>query len=415
MEHKFNILMIIAVFYPYTGGAEKQAERLALELNKKNIKVTVLTGRWDNRLEKAEELNGVRVLRNRTNLLIPKKNSLNADISFFRPPRKPGILGIFRKIYVRLCVYFYQITLLCYLLSHGRKYDVIHVHQILYPAFISTLASAIIKKPVIAKVGSSGINSDINQIKKFPEGRRQLRYILAHLTRLVCTSRKMEQEFSHEGMDGKKISLIRNGVRIEEFTRSYRSSKRLVYLGRLIKSKDIPSLIIAFSHLLKKYDNLRLTLIGDGPEKYNIIRLIKEYKMENNIKMTGMVKEPGEILKENDIFIFPSLVEGLSNSLIEAMSFKLPCIATNIHGNIEVIGRDAEAYNIARGDFMESEAGIMVNKGDTDAIVKAAGYLIENEDARKRLGENAYLRIKQEFDIKNITESYIMLYEEVAG
>jgi glycosyltransferase involved in cell wall biosynthesis len=415
MAHKFKILMVIAVFYPYTGGAEKQAAKLALELIKNNVGVTVITGRWNNLLKKKEELNGIRILRNRTNLIIPRKDSLDTGISFFRPHDGKGLRSLLHKIYVRLCVYFYQFSLLIYLLCHGKEHDVIHVHQVLYPAFISTLAAAIIKKPVIAKVGSSGSNSDINQIKKFPEGKCQLKYILKHLDRLVCTSSNMTEEFIEAGMDGRKIVLIRNGVSTDDFDRSYRDYRRLAYLGRFINSKDIPTLLSAFSRLLKKYTDLKLTLIGDGPERENITHLVKKLGLQNNIIMTGMVRDPASILKKNDIFIFPSLIEGLSNSLIEAMSLKLPCIVTNIPGNVEVLGESRKAYDIGRGDFMESGSGIMVNTGDIEAIERAALYLIENTDARQRLGDNAYQRIKQEFDIRNVAESYIRLYEEATA
>jgi len=57
-----RILMVIAVFYPYVGGAEKQAQRLALELLKENMEVTVITGRWDNRLKKCESIKNLRTI-----------------------------------------------------------------------------------------------------------------------------------------------------------------------------------------------------------------------------------------------------------------------------------------------------------------------------------------------------------------
>ena|GEM_PF-495627 len=421
--------MVIAVFYPYTGGAEKQAQKLALELIAKNIGVTVITGRWCNILDKYEQLDGLNIVRNRTNFNFYPRGKLDVSASFFKEnPEKcnswtEAVKLIFSKISVRISVYIYQLTLLLYLSSKRKSYDIIHVHQVLYPAFISTLCAKIWKKPVIAKVGSSGFNSDINQIKKLPEGRLQLKYILKNIDRLVCTTGKMQEDFINEGMDKAGIRLIRNGVKTEDFKRQYEKCAGLVYLGRFIKSKDLNTLIIAFSKIIEAVSKggneinligqLKLTLIGDGPEKNNIVSLIKELGLQNHVILTGMVKNPAGLLKESDIFVFPSIIEGLSNSLIEALSLKLPCIATNIPGNIEVMGDGRKSYDIKRGGCLETRYGIFFNPSDVEGLVNALSYIIRNQDARKRIGENAYSRIKNEFDIRSIADNYIKLYEEV--
>jgi len=417
---KLKVLMVIAVFYPYTGGAEKQAQKLATELIKKNIDVTVVTGRWDNNLKKIERFNGFKIVRNFTNFDFRKKEKINTDKSFFysgslsRKSKLKSIKIILRKIFVRISVYIYQSSLLLYLLSNRKNYDVIHVHQILYPAFISTLCAKILKKPVIAKVGSSGFNSDINQIKKFPEGKLQLRYILKNIDKIICTSKIMREEFINEGTDKNKLVLIPNGVKIIEFNRSYRACNNFVTMGRFIKSKNIGTLIIAFSETIQTAEkNLKLILIGDGPEKNNIINLIKKLKLEGNIILTGMVDNPEEFLKESDLFVFPSLIEGLSNSLIEAMSCKLPCIVSNIPGNVEVIGEDDSSYIIKKGDFTITKYGVLFNPSDTEALISAIKYVIDNPGIRKKLAENAYNKVMNEYNIEVIADRYIKLYEEV--
>jgi glycogen synthase len=80
---KLKILMVIAAFYPYTGGAEKQAQKLACELVKKGVDVTVVTGRCDNNLKKTEEIDGLKVIRNLTNFNFRKKEKIDTDRSFF--------------------------------------------------------------------------------------------------------------------------------------------------------------------------------------------------------------------------------------------------------------------------------------------------------------------------------------------
>lgn len=424
-----KILMVIAVFDPYVGGAEKQAQNLALELIRRNNCVSVITGRWSNILNKYDELDGLKIIRNRTNFNFYFKDKLDTTSIFFKEKPKVSkykkeILGIILwKIFVRFCVYIYQLSLFFYLLFHIKSYDIIHVHQVLYPAFISTLCARIFKKPVIAKVGSSGFNSDINQIKKLPEGRCQLRYVLKHIDRIVCTTEKMREDFINEGMDSSRIRLIRNGVKTPDFNRQYEKNTELAYLGRFIKSKDIATLIIAFSKIIEEnkkgasrlnaVGQLKLTLIGDGPEKDNILSLIKELGLSKHVILTGMVKNPSEILKEADIFVFPSIIEGLSNSLIEAMASGLPCIATNIPGNIEVMGDAGQSNDIARGAYLETRHGILFNPSDVEGLVNSIIYVLKNKDLRKRIGQNAYSRIKDEFDIQSIAGKYLKLYEEL--
>lgn len=417
---KLKILMVIAVFYPYTGGAEKQVQKLATELVKKGKDVTVVTGRWDNNLKKLEEAGGFKIIRNFASFDFRKKEKINTDKSFFysgslrRKLKLKSIKIILRKILVRLSVYIYQASLFFFLISQRKNYDVIHVHQVLYPAFISTLCARILKKPVIAKVGSSGFNSDINQMKNFPEGKMQLRYILKNINRIICTSSIMVDEFIKEGMDSNKIILIRNGVNIVDFNRIYETCETLVTMGRFIKSKNLDVLITAFSKMVNDTDReLKLILIGDGPEKDNIKSLIKKLRRGKSIILTGMVDNPEKFLKESDLFVFPSLIEGLSNSLIEAMSLKLPCIVSNIPGNIEVLRGNDSDYVIKEGEFKVSKCGIFFNPSDIEGLVNAVKYVMNNPGVRKKLGESAYRKILTEYNIEKIADRYLKLYREV--
>jgi glycosyltransferase involved in cell wall biosynthesis len=417
---KLRILMVITAFAPYIGGAEKQVEKLASELMKKNIDVTVVTGRWSNSLKKYEEINGLKVIRNLTNFKFWGKDRINIETGFFYTDQtnkneKFKSLKIFlRKLFVRSSIYIYQVSLFVFLLSNKKIYDIIHVHQVLYPAFISTLCSRILSKPVIAKIGNSGFNSDINQIKKFPEGRLQLKYILKNINKVICTTTKMKEELLNEGINKDKMILIHNGVKIKEFYRSYESNNNLVYAGRFIKNKNINTLVFALLRVIQiTGKKVKLNLIGDGPEKENIVNLIKELHLEENVVLTGMVDNPEDFLKKSDIFVLPSLVEGLSNSLIEAISYKLPCIVSNIPGNTEVIGDIDSGYNIENGQFMVTGYGVLFNPSDVEGLANSIKHLLDNKKIRETISENAYSKIKNEFDIEVIAEKYSRLYEEI--
>lgn len=415
-----KVLMVIAVFYPYIGGTEKQAQKLALELSRKNVEITVVTGRWSNLLKRKEVINGLKIVRNLTNFNFYNKVNLDTSVDVFNSSVSSNskilkfLKTLFKKIFTRTSIYIYQISLFTILLRCRKNYNIIHVHQVLFPAFISMICARLFQKPIIVKVGSSGFNSDINQIKKFPEGKYQLKYILRNVNRLVCTSKKMSEEFIIEGIDRKKIVMLHNGVKVNDFNRNFNNCKRLVYLGRFTKTKNIETLIHAFSEIIQNtMQSLELVLIGDGPEKDNIINLIKKLNLEKNILLTGLVEDPVPFLKKSDLFIFPSLVEGLANSLIEAMSYKLPCLVSNIPGNVEVIGEKRLNYNIRRGNFILTKYGILFNPRDIEGLVNSIRFAIDTPDIRRRLGESAYKKVKIEYNIKVVSEKYKKLYKEV--
>lgn len=415
-----KVLMVVAVFHPYIGGAEKQAQKLALELLKENLEVNVVTGRWSNLLRKHESLQGLKVIRNLTNFKFCGQNKLDAGVDFFKPDlsidgkKLKFIRVLFSRIFIRASIYIYQISLFIFLLGFRKNYDIIHVHQVLYPAFISTICARLLKKPVIVKVGNSGFNSDINQIKKFYEGKFQLRFILRNIDKLVCTTGKMKEEFLDEGIDRDKIALIPNGVNISNFKRSFEDCSSLLYLGRFTKTKNIETLLFAFSKIILNInDDLRLILIGGGPESDNIADLIKKHNLEKNILLTGFVDDPSDYLRKSDLFILPSLTEGLSNSLIEAMSYKLPCIVSNIPGNVEVIGENNLSYNIEKGDFIKTKYGILFNPTDIEGLFNSVKFMLKNSDIRKELGESAAEKVIREYDMKIIVDRYKELYKEV--
>jgi len=412
-----KILMVIAVFHPYIGGSENQAKKLALELIDKNLEVTVVSGRWSNALRRKENHEGLKIIRNLTNFKFWGNKQEDQEVDFFKPDlflykkRFKSIRVFLRKIFTRTSIYIYQISLFLFLLRYRKNYDIIHVHQVLFPAFISVICAKILKKPIITKVGSSGFNSDINQIKKFPEGRLQLRFILNNIDSLICTTSKMKEEFIKEGIDKDKIVLLPNGVRIPDFKRSYDKCTSLVYLGRFTETKNIKTLIQAFSRVTLNIDRkLMLVLIGDGPERNNINNLIRKLNLEEYILLPGLVKDPSNFLRDSDLFVFPSLIEGLSNSLIEAMSYKLPCIVTNIPGNVEAIGRRGMSYNIKSGNFLTTEYGVLFNPKDIEGLCNALLFMINNKIIRKEIGQSAYQKVNSEYNIKLIAEKYRELY-----
>ena len=111
-------------------------------------------------------------------------------------------------------------------------------------------------------------------------------------------------------------------------------------IGRLAFPKNYEFLIDSFSEILKIKPDAKGVIIGEGPEREKYETLIKEKGLERQFFLMGAVSEASRFIKAFDVFVLPSLYEGLSISLIEALKSGVPTIASDVGGNSEVVGEE---------------------------------------------------------------------------
>jgi glycosyltransferase involved in cell wall biosynthesis len=384
-----KILMVISQFSPIIGGAEKQVQLLGKKLIERGVEVKVVTGWWNYKTPRKEIIEGIEVYRN---------------FSFW------GMFGI--KGLRPLAALTYMITLGIYLLLHKREFDLIHVHQALHPAFVSILiGKQVLRKPVIVKTASSGMTSDINQLKRVPLGNYQLRYLLRNMPYLVAVSKVGGKEFKDMGFPESQIEYIPNGVALppEEKT-TYGQVKKVITVARLSREKGIDILIRAWPTVVQQEKDLKLIILGNGPLEEELKTLCKALGVAESVEFGGMVQDPKERLRDADLFVLPSRAEGLSNALLEAMSHGLPCIATNVGGNVELFGGDNH-NKIMFGEFMTGRNGLLVNPDDVEALSEAMVYFIRNRVEREEMGNQGRVHIGKNYSIDLIVDKYIALYQ----
>ena len=383
--------MIISQFDPIIGGAEKQAELLANALHKMGIQINIVTGWWNFGTPHKEIRDGIGIVRN---------------FSCW------GMFGI--KRLRTLGVFFYAISLGVYLLMHRKEYDILHVHQVLYPAFITALiGKGILGKPVIAKMACSGLTSDIRNMRRFPLGSLQLKYLVKKLDSLVVVNREGVEEFQALGYPPSRIEHIPNGVTFSpDGTNRRHVTFAVITTVRLDRQKGIDILLKAWSDIVSREPKMKLFILGKGPFEAEFKQLSKSLGIVNSVVFTGEVKDVGEYLRKSDIFVLASRAEGMSNALLEAMSQGLACIATKISGNVELFGVE-ESSHISAGEFAVTPNGILVNPEDVDALSKAALFLVRNPELRETLGKSARKSIKEHYCIDLIADKYIHLYHHV--
>jgi len=383
--------MVISQFYPIIGGAEKQAQLLARKLTEKGIQVEVVTGQWKLKTPRKEIIDGVRIFRN---------------FSFW------GVLGI--KGLRPVAALIYMATLGIYLIVHRRKYDIVHVHQVLYPAFIAVLVGkSILKKLVLAKNACTGLTGDIKYIKRFPFGKLQLKYLMKHLDCLVAVNEEGILEFKSAGFPETKIQHIPNGVP-PSLGRKIKSDEALYVIStvRLDRQKGIDVLLKAWSKVVAQEKTLKLLILGQGPLESELKKLAKSLEIIDYVNFVGLVNDPDEYLRKSDIFVLPSRAEGMSNALLEAMCIGLSCIATNISGNKELISENSKKP-VLLGEFVIEKNGILINPDDVEGLSEAILYLIRNRIGREEIGNEGRLHIEKNYSIDLIADKYIALYQRM--
>jgi len=388
-----KILMVISQFHPLVGGAEKQAQLLAKKLIEKGVSMTLVTGWWKFGTPRKELIDGIKVFRNFCGWgMFGTKN--NRMIRMFG-----GII--------------YVISLGAYLFFHGREYDIIHVHQFLYPAFVSVLiGKKVFEKPVIVKSASSGSTSDIERLRRLPFGYFQLNFLLKELDYLVAISKATGKNFKQIRYSESRISYIPNGVEVPvQGKTAYHQVSQVITITRLSQEKGVDVLLKAWDEVVREEKSLKLLIVGSGSLESHLKTLSHSIGIAGSVDFVGSVQNLSNYLKGSDLFVLSSRSEGMSNALLEAMSYGIPCIATNVGGNGELLG--GEDKEIRLGEHVIAKNGLLVNPDDVKGFSEAILYVIRNQRIGEEMGRRGRKFIEKNFQIDLIADRYIALYRHM--
>lgn len=170
--------------------------------------------------------------------------------------------------------------------------------------------------------------------------------------------------------------------------------KKIITVGRLEKQKNFSMLIKAFWKISRDYKDLYLDIYGDGSLKNEIIELIHSLELDECVKLCGRTNNIEQVLYGADLFILPSNSEGMPNSLMEAMAVGLPCISTDCP--------------TGPGDLIESGMnGYLIPVGDTEELIKAMKYMLDNRDAAISMGIEARQTILHNYSASESTKKLL--------
>ena len=374
MSEPIRVAMIIHGYPPRVGGAEQQLAAFAPLLQAQGADVHVLTRRFRG-LAPFERIEGIPVHR----LPVPGPKAV-ASVSF-------TINGL---------------RLLWQLRPH-----ILHAHELFSAATTALLAKRFLAAPVVVTAHRSGELGDVQKLGRKRTGARRLASLRRQVDAFVCISHEIDRELAAVGIPHQRRHFIPNGVDTECFApvsarrkRELRAALGLpdvpitVFAGRLAREKRISHLVAIWPAVRARHPGALLCLLGSGPEEEAIRQEASE-----GVRLVGPVADVAPYLQAADLFVLPSIAEGLSVALLEALSTGLPAIVTKVGG--------------ARDVVEHGENGWLVPPDDVPALQEAVLTLLGDADRRADLGRRGRERVVRDFALPALAERVIALYQQL--
>jgi glycosyltransferase involved in cell wall biosynthesis len=379
MENKIDICMFLYYFPPQYSGAALQAISLAKKLRQRGVETIFITVNHDG-LPETDEIEGFKIYR-----LLEGRGKFGESL-------------LWRNMWR--------------LLRHRRiEFDVIHSHgAYLRNSFIGFLAKLLRKKSVV-KISLA--HNDLHRLGIGKSGWLHKKFI-SMIDRYVSISKEITSELRGHGFPDEKIREIPNGVDTERFCpvniekmtlrKKYglpEDSLMLLYVGVVDERKNVKWLVDEWEKISQNYPGF-LVVVGPVSREDRDMSLYKSLKdYENTLKgKLFFIRDTGRIedfYRMADIFILPSMNEGMPNVVLEAMSTGLPCLANKVSG--------AE-------DIINGENGLLFDVGVPDTFVKNLQRL-KDVSERSKIGKKARQTIMNKYSLDYIADRYIELYKEM--
>lgn len=248
-----------------------------------------------------------------------------------------------------------------------------------------------------------------------PRRRSWLRRLVFSLTdHVFCVSYQLRDMLvARTGFPQRKIGVIHNGVKTSLFRPDTSARKRfraelginddefcIGCVGRLNRIKDYPTIFRAAELFNNSCASWRLLIVGDGAELSSLQGLVNTSPiLRGRVHFMGASNCVPEILNALDVYVLPSLCEGISNSLLEAMATGLPVIASDTGGNPEVV--------------VNGMSGLLFPVGDIQRLADQLLLVYSAKERRVQLGEMALCRVKEQFSLDSMIEQYEEMYSSL--
>ena len=333
---------------------------------------------------------------------------------------QPVRLGSFREN-----IYYHEVALSDYPLFDHQPYETIlaskmvdvvkyeklnllHVHYAIPHASAAYMAKQILRSQGIEIPFVTTLHgTDITLVGKDPSFEPVITFCINQSDAITAVSQSLKDDtYSHFKTD-REIYVIPNFIDSKDqlgemdFDKRRRYAKDeeriLCHISNFRKVKRVEDVLRMFA-LVNEQIPSKLIFAGDGPERNNLERLVRELDLCDRVIFVGKVSDTSHVLEISDLFILPSETESFGLAALEAMAVGVPVISSNTGGIPEV--------NI------HGETGYLSNVGDVDDMAKNAIYLLQNESLFQEFRQNSLKRAKV-FSLKNVLPLYEDIYDRL--
>ncbi len=295
-----------------------------------------------------------------------------------------------------------------------RKYSVDVVHAQSWGTYVEGFLGAFLSLKLPAFIFAFR-GKTIEDMDGVPSRRCITQRLLSkYCSAIVTPSRQMASEYANSvGITRDRIKVIYNGVRLDSFLPvGYKSdAKKFLDLpedslvigcvARFDPIKNIESLVHSFADLSKHYESLRLVLVGDGECRNDLRALVSSLSIEDRVLFAGETTSVMQFYHAMDIYVQPSLYEGVSNTILEALSCALPVVAGRVGGTPEILFDDVN--------------GILLDSLSVESLIKGLEILLSSAELRMEMGRAGRVIAEERFSVSTMVSEYETLFEHVAS
>ena len=378
------MLMLSQTFYPAIGGAEKQALELSRALVSRGVKVTVLTRRIEG-APAEETMDGVLVRR----LAVVGSGALDS--------------------------FFFMVKRFFYLLSRAAEYDVVHVHLASSPAVAAVLAGRLTGRRTVIKLGGGKGVDEITLSMKTGLGRLKLKFFQwAGPELLVMNSEVYDWLKGEPAFSGLKLARFKNGVDTGRYSplsyqekisakaaMGFENSTIFLFVGRLSPEKRVREFVEVWAEFFAEEmikPKMRLVIVGKGSEREGIENAVRDLGVGGTVTLAGAKDDLRPYYGAADVFVLPSISEGLSNSMLEAMSSGAAIMAGNVGG--------------AREAVEDGINGFLFDPVSRQAIKACLKKFMADKTIPLKMGERARETAVKKYSMARVLDELLEIYQK---
>jgi glycosyltransferase involved in cell wall biosynthesis len=289
--------------------------------------------------------------------------------------------------------------------------DILHSY-LTYSTFLS--AAALVghgHSPFFVATDFSSPERVLDEVRLGFMKKALMKWSYGKLDRFVTTSSQVKEEMLSLGyIAPAKMKVIHEGVDLKRYRPKEKAEVRrelkiplerkvVTVVGTLVERKGHIYLFEALRDVCGEFGDLTLYVVGEGPFKETLEHKARELAIAENVVFTGYREDASMFINAADVFVLPSLYEGMPNVVMEAMALGTPVITTGQYGALDLIE--------------DGETGILTGPGDVVGIRDGILKFLRNADFSRGVAQKAQEKI-QGFDFSRVSEEYARLYEEIA-